>query len=251
VLLLPGANGKITPGQIEHMVKRRTDIHYPKPRAVSLTQATEVGTVYPLDELGAIGDMATHNLDPAVWALDLNAPVSIEASTTVVDSEVVSPGSIFRYQFGPRGDMPPVKLTWYDGGLRPERPAELEDDEVLAGGSNGVLFIGDKGAIMCAGWGGAPRLIPTARMETYKRPPQSLPRSNGHHRDWLDACKGGRPASSNFEYGARLTEIVLLGTVALRTGKKLNWDHENMKATNAPKADRFIKGQYRKGWEVG
>jgi predicted dehydrogenase len=197
-----------------------------------------------------IGDMACHNLDPAVWALDLKDPLSVEASAPWVDSEVAPPCAIYHYYFGPRGDKPPVKVTWYDGGLRPPRPEELGDAN-LEGGGNGVVFIGDKGAIMCAGWGGAPRLIPDARMDSYERPPKKLPRSKGHHRDWLDACKGGSPASSQFEYGARLTEIVLLGNVALRTGKKILWDPENLKAKNAPEAAQFIKEQYRKGWEIG
>lgn len=199
---------------------------------------------------GAIGDMACHNIDPAVWALKLESPISVEASAPGVDSEVVSQCAIFRYQFGPRGDMPPVKLVWYDGGLRPERPEELEEDQVMGGGGNGIIFIGDKGKIMCGGWGGTPVLLPQSRMDEFKRPPKTIPRSKGHHRDWLDACKGGPPASSNFEYAAKLTEIVLLGNVALRTGKKIYWDYENMRAKNAPQAEKFIKETYRKGWEI-
>ena len=200
---------------------------------------------------GPLGDMACHNIDPAVWALDLRAPISVEAcAADGMDNEVVSPASIFRYQFGPRGDLPPVKLTWYDGGLQPPRPEEL-GDQPFEGGGNGCLFLGDHGALMCAGWGGAPRLIPDSRMETYLRPAKTLRRSKGHHRDWLDACKGGPPASSYFEYGTRLTELVLLGNVALRSGKKIYWDAEAMKAKNAPEADQFIKEQYRQGWEIG
>lgn len=199
---------------------------------------------------GAIGDMACHNIDPAVWALKLEAPTSVEASSPGVDNEVVSQCAIFRYNFPARGDMPPVKLVWYDGGLRPERPEELEEDQVLGGGGNGILFIGDKGKIMCGGWGGTPVLLPQSRMDEFKRPPKTIPRSKGHHRDWLDACKGGPQPSSNFEYAARLTEIVLLGNVALRTGKKIYWDYENMRAKNAPEAEKFIKETYRKGWEL-
>ena len=198
-----------------------------------------------------LGDMACHNIDPAFWALDLAAPVSVEASCAAgMDSEVVSPAAMYHYKFGPRGNMPPVELTWYDGGLRPVRPVELEDDDELGQGGNGILFIGDKGKITCPGWAGAPKLIPFSRNETYQRPPKKLARSKGHHRDWLDACKGGTAASANFEYGAKLTELVLLGLVALRTGKKLEWDSANMKAKNAPNADQFIKEQYRKGWEI-
>jgi hypothetical protein len=195
--------------------------------------------------------MACHNLDPAVWALKLEHPLSVEATSPGVDGEVVSYCAIYRYQFGPRGDMPPVKVIWYDGGLRPPHPDELEPDVPIGEGGNGILLIGDKGAITCGGWGGAPRLIPLSRNKEYKRPPQKLPRSKGHHRDWLEACKGGKPASSNFEYAARLAELVLLGNVALRTGMKILWDGPNMKATNALEADQFIKEQHRRGWEIG
>jgi predicted dehydrogenase len=198
-----------------------------------------------------LGDMGCHNLDAAVWALDLRDPIWIEATAPEVDSERVSYCAIYRYKFGPRGDKPPVKLTWYDGGLRPELPEEVAEGEKLEGGGNGILFIGEKGVISCGGWGGAPRLFPTAKMQSYKKPAPTLPRSNGHHRDWLDACKGGKPASSEFGYGARLTEIVLLGGVALRTGKRIYWDAAKLKATNALEAERFIKGTYRSGWEIG
>ncbi len=197
-----------------------------------------------------LGDMACHNLDPAVWALDLRAPLSVEACAPEADPVTAPPCAIYHFNFGPRGKLPPVKVTWYDGGLQPPRPAELADDDQLGASGNGIIFIGDKGVMMCAGWGGSPRLLPDAKMDAYQRPSKTLPRSKGHHRDWLDACKGGPAASANFEYGARITELVLLGNVALRCGKKINWDSANMKATNAPEADRFIKDSYRKGWEI-
>jgi hypothetical protein len=123
-------------------------------------------------------------------------------------------------------------------------------EEQLEGGGNGTLFIGDKGCISCAGWGGAPRIFPMTLQESYPRPAESIPRSKGHHRDWIDACKGGPAASAHFEYGARLTEIILLGNVALRAGTKLWWDAANLKATNSREADAFLKGTYRPGWEV-
>ena len=107
-----------------------------------------------------LGDMACHNLDPAVWALDLKAPLSVEASTPLVDNYTTSPCVVVRYRFGMRGKQPPVLVTWSDGGLLPERPEELPDDEPLGAGNNGILFLGDKGVIMCPGWGGPPRLLP-------------------------------------------------------------------------------------------
>lgn len=197
-----------------------------------------------------IGDMACHNLDPAFWALDLAEPATIEATAAGgVDSEVVPVGSFYTYRYPARGDMPPVTVHWYDGGLRPPRPQDLDPDVQFGGGANGILFIGDKGKIMCPGWGGDPTLVPLTLMDSYQRPPKTIPRVKGHHRDWLDACKGGKPASANFEYGAKLTEVVLLGTVALRVGKPIQWDPVEMKATNAPEAERFLRDTYRPGWE--
>jgi predicted dehydrogenase len=204
---------------------------------------------------GAIGDMACHNIDPAVWALKLEHPLSVEASSKEIDDEVASPcGAIHRYQFGPRGDMPALTFTWYDGGLRPPVPKGIDPKDPkqrLGEGGNGIVFIGDKGIITCAGWAGMPRLLPLELHREYKRPQKTLPRTKGHHADWLAACKGGKPASGNFQYSARLTEIVLLGSVAVRTKKKLTWDGPAMKAANAPEAGCFLKDQYRKGWEIG
>jgi hypothetical protein len=131
----------------------------------------------------------------------------------------------------------------------PPRPDGLEEDDQLGANGNGILFIGDKGMITCGGWAGRPSLLPGSKDEAYKRPAKTLPRSKGHHRDWLGACKGGIPASSNFQYGAALTEVGLLGLVALRVGKKIHWDAKAMKATNAPEADKLLKESYRPGWE--
>jgi predicted dehydrogenase len=197
-----------------------------------------------------IGDFFCHNFDPACWALDLREPLSIEASAAGgVDSYIAPKGAIYTYHFGARGKMPAVKFMWYEGGLMPERPEGLEEDDQLGANGNGILFIGDKGMITCAGWAGRPNLLPGSKEDSYKRPPKTLPRSKGHHRDWLDACKGGTPASSNFEYGAALTEVGLLGLVALRVGKKVYWDAKAMKATNVPAAAGLLKERYRPGWE--
>lgn len=195
---------------------------------------------------GGIGDMACHNLDSAFWALHLGYPASVEASSTPISPETTPQASIIHFKFPARGEMPPVTVSWYDGGVKPPRPDELEADRGL--GDDGILFIGDKGKILCDGWSRSPRLIPESRMQEYKRPPKTLERSNGHFRDWIDACKGGRPASSNFDYSGPMTEVILLGNLALRTGKKLSWDGPAMKATNAPEADPFIKPSYRSGW---
>ena len=198
-----------------------------------------------------IGDFFCHNFDAGYWALELREPLSIEASAAgPVDSYIAPPAGIYTYHFGARGKMPPVKFTWYEGGLMPPRPDGLEEDDQLGADGNGILFIGDKGMLTCPGWGGRARLLPGARDEAYQRPPRTLPRSKGHHRDWLDACKGGPAASANFAYGAGLTEIGLLGLVAMRTGKKLYWDPKALKMTNAPEADKFLKETYRSGWGI-
>ena len=198
-----------------------------------------------------IGDFFCHNFDAACWALDLREPLSIEAHAAGgVDSEIAPVGGLYTYQFGARKERPPVKFTWYEGGLMPARPEGLEDDDQLGAGGNGTLFVGDKGMLTCPGWAGSPRLLPGTRNDSYKRPAKTLARSKGHHRDWLDACKGGPQASANFGYGAALTEIGLLGLVAMRVGRKMYWDAKAMKSTNIPEAARFIKGSYRPGWEI-
>ena len=198
-----------------------------------------------------IGDFFCHNFDPACWALDLREPLSIEAyAVGGVDPQIAPPGGLYTYHFGPRGKMPPVKFTWYEGGLMPARPEGLEPDDQLGSGGNGILFVGDKGLLTCAGWAGTPRLLPGSKNDAYQRPPKTLRRVKGHHRDWLDACKGGPAASANFEYGAALSEVGLLGLVAMRVRKKIYWDAKAMKATNAPEADQFLKESYRPGWEL-
>jgi predicted dehydrogenase len=198
-----------------------------------------------------IGDFFCHNFDAPCWALDLAAPTRIEAyGAGGVDSEMACPGGIYYYDFPARGKLPPVRFTWYDGGMRPRRPEGLEADDQLGAGGNGTLFVGEKGMITCPGWAGEPRLLPGSRMDSFQRPPKTLERSKGHHRDWLDACKGGKAASANFEYGARLTEVGLLGLVAMRVGRPMEWDATAMKSPNAPEADRYLQGSYRKGWEI-
>ncbi len=200
---------------------------------------------------GAVGDMSVHNLDPAFAALKLGHPVSVEAlQTDFVDSEVIGGNNHVVWQFDAEGDRGPVTVHWYDGDLTPPRPKELEEGRRLGEDSNGILLIGDKGTIMGGGWSHSPRIIPESKMRAYGRPPQVLPRSKGHHRDWLDACKGGPKACSDFSYAARLTEFVLLGNVAVRAGRKILWDGPNMKVTNAPEAQAFVEAQYRDGFDL-
>jgi len=202
---------------------------------------------------GGLADMAVHNLDPAFNALQLDTPLTVEATAPAVDAEVCSTGLFATWRFGPRGSMGPVSVHWYDGGLRPPTPEGVDPDDPkqrLGENGNGILFVGEKGMITCAGWSGMPRLLPLELHREYKRPPKTIPRVEGHHADWLQACRGGRPASSHFDYAARLVEFILLGNVALRSQKVLKWDGRGMKATNAPGADRYLKGTYRAGWEL-
>ncbi len=198
---------------------------------------------------GALGDIGCHSIDPIFRALKLGPPTSVEAASTLVNTETYPVASVVHYQFPARGDMPPVKLTWYDGGMRPQRPDELEDGRRL--GTGGVLFVGDKGKML------GERLIPESRMKEYKKPAQMIPRSPGHHKEWIEACKGGKPAGSNFDHAGPLAEAVLLGNVALRPElqeemdrTKLLWDGPNLKITNVPEANKFLRREYRQGWTL-
>lgn len=198
---------------------------------------------------GGMGDFGCHDMNAACWALDLHDPLTVEARTAGNTDPAMAPhGSTIYYQFGPRGNRPAVKMFWYDGGLGPARPEGFPDDEPFP--KRSVLFVGDKGVMLCGGAGGKPRLLPDSRMDSYQRPAPKIPRVKTHHGNWLDGCKGAVVPCSNFEYAARLTEITLLGLVAIRTGKKLQWDAPNLKVTNAPEADVILQGQYRPGWEV-
>jgi predicted dehydrogenase len=206
---------------------------------------------------GALPDLAIHHLDPAFNALFLDVPQTIEATAVGgVDAEVVAFGMLVTWRFPERqtahGTMAPVTVQWYDGGLRPPVPAGLDPEDPrqrLGEGGSGVTFIGDKGIITCAGWSGMPRLLPMELHREYKRPEKTLPRVPGHHADWLQACKGGTPASGSFDYGARLCEFIMLGNVALRAQKPIQWDGPSMKARNAD-VERFVKSTYRAGWEL-
>ncbi|UCC21504.1 MAG: Gfo/Idh/MocA family oxidoreductase [Planctomycetota bacterium] len=211
---------------------------------------------------GALGDMGCHVLDPAFWALNLGYPTSVEASSSIYVSEITwdktlntesyPRASIVRYEFPARGDMPPVELTWYDGGLMPPRPAELEEGRQMGNKLGGIIFIGDKGKIMGGSHGGGgARIIPESKMKEYNRPPKTIARSPGHHAEWVKACKTGQAAGSNFDYAGPFTEVVLLGNIALRMmHKRLYYDGPSMKVTNLPEANEYIHRQYRQGWTL-
>lgn len=154
------------------------------------------------------------------------------------------------YKFPARAGFPPVELIWYDGGIEPPRPQELEPERRFSSDIGSILFVGDKGKIHMASFRGGPRLIPESKMKEYRRPPKTVARSIGHYKEWLAACKGGEAANANFDYSGPLTEVVLLGNIAIRTGKQLLWDGRNMKITNVPEANDLLNRQYRPGWNV-
>lgn len=200
---------------------------------------------------GGLGDMGIHNLAPVFSALKLGAPVSVHSSSTPVYPETVPMADMVHYDFPARGEMPPVKLHWYDGGMLPSRPDEMEEDRTLDP-EDGIIFVGDKGKILVEGWGGErPRLIPEKRNKEYKRPPKTLPRSIGHYNEWIEACKTGSQTRSNFNFAGPLTEAVLLGTISVRLGgEKLLWDSANMRITNVEEANALLHYKYRDGWTL-
>ncbi len=199
---------------------------------------------------GVMGDMGCHILDTPVWVLNLGHPTSVQASSTPYNDETFPQACFVTYDFPARGKMPPMKLYWYDGGLMPPRPDELEEDRRMP--QSGTILVGTEGKIMCADYGNQARLIPEAAMKAYTLPPKTIPRSPGIHQGWLDAIRSGKPASSNFNVSGHLTEIVLLVNLAIRAGRnvKLMWDGPNMKVTNVAEVNQYIRREYREGWSL-
>jgi hypothetical protein len=159
-----------------------------------------------------------------------------------------------QYEFAARGKQPPVKLYWYDGGLIPPRPDMLPTNAALSeGDGGGGLFIGEKGILTHETYGNNPKIYPEDTSKKAEAVPKTFPRvTTSHEVNWIQACKGEAKVSCPFEYAAKLTETMLLGIVALRTGqgKKLLYDGPNMKVTNIPDANQYLTRVYRKGWEL-
>ena len=198
---------------------------------------------------GALGDIGCHAMDSVFRALKLDYPDSVQAACSRVNKETYPISSMVTYTFPARGELPPVVLTWYDGGLKPPRPEELEPGRRL--GDNGTLYVGDKGKILDG------RIIPESKMRDYTPPAITLPRSIGHYEEWLAACKTGSPTGSNFGFAGRLTEVVVMGNIALRVDlreqlsqQKLLWDAAAKQFSNLPAANAFLKKPYRKGWSI-
>jgi predicted dehydrogenase len=236
--------------------------NYPVPQTLSWNLFLGVGPEIPYHPIyhpfnwrgwtdwgcGAIGDMGAHLLDVSMWALNLGLPTSIETVSTPFNGASYPSAEIIFYEFPARGSMPPVKLTWYDGGLMPQRPQELGEEELIKEG--GAILVGSKGKLMHNTYGAHPRLLPQSLQDSVGKPPEKLARipDEGHELNWVDAAKGKGQTSSPFEYSAKLTEVMLLGVVALRAGKKILYDGAKMRVTNAPEANQYLSRQYRQGW---
>ncbi|MCF7708432.1 MAG: Gfo/Idh/MocA family oxidoreductase [Verrucomicrobia bacterium] len=210
---------------------------------------------------GALGDMGHYSFHQIFRILKLSYPESVEAGRSrywsiknflwrkEVNLVSYPRASTIKWEFPARKDMPPVALYWYDGGLRPPIPKELETDGKSMP-EEGMLFVGDKGKILADFTGANPRLIPESRMRDFKQPPKTLPRPAGELDQWLRACRGGKPSNACFESAHPFAETILLGTVALRAEQKLYWDAAKMKFKNAPEADKWLRREYRSGWEL-
>jgi hypothetical protein len=198
-----------------------------------------------------LGDIGCHQLSAVFKALNLGHPTSVEASSSnhqmppEVANETAPVSSITRWHFPAEVNRAPVTITWWDGGLKPSRPDELEPAREFAEG-DWLLIVGDKGKMY------GHQVIPETRAKELGRPPQALARSPGHYVEWIQACKGGPAAGSNFvDHAAHLAEVVLLGNIAIRVNEKLLWDGPNLRFTNSEAANRLIHPPTRSGWSLG
>ena len=193
---------------------------------------------------GTMSDLGSHWIDLPFWALNLKAPLTIEAKGPPVHAELAPASMQVRYEYGSRGELPPLSLTWYQGTEKPERWTAGE----IPRWDSGVLFVGDGGMILSDY--SRHLLLPEKKFEGFVRPEATIPKSKGHYAEWIHACKTGAPTTCHFEYAGWLTEANHLGNVAFRAGKKLEWNPELMRATNCPEADRFIRREPRRGWSL-
>jgi hypothetical protein len=196
--------------------------------------------------------MGCHTSDVAFWSLGLRDPISAEAEVSGLNAETAPKSSIVTLEFPAKGDRGPVRFVWYDGGKMP--PADLAREKELP--KNGSILVGDKDTLFVPNsWGGG-KFVSGAKAEDFKSIPERLPKPVGkdfehyHHEEWIEACKGGPASYSNFDYAAPMTEALLVGNLAVRLGKKIEWDASAMKAKNLPEADALIRPEYRKGWTL-
>jgi predicted dehydrogenase len=193
---------------------------------------------------GTMSDLGSHWNDLPFWALKLEAPLTVEASGPTPHPELAPASMSATYEYGPRGDLPAVKFMWHQGENKPD----IWTKKGIPQWTDGVLFIGAKGMLLSNYT--KHLILPEKDLTELKLPDPTLPRSPGNYKEWIAACKDGKPCLANFHYSGLLTEANHLGNVAYRTGKKIIWDADNMRASNAPEAEKYIRREYRKGWEL-
>ena len=217
---------------------------------------------------GTVGDMVCHAMHVFFNALQMGSPTRAYACRTTMRGgyfkmhedgkedlpylietpETESYSSVVSWDFPARGNQPPLAMHWYDGGMRPHRPIEL--DSKIAMPREGLLFIGEKGKMLTGYYGGRVKLLPEKNFRDFQPPPKTLPRTIGHYKEWVQACKGGKPANCNFEFASRMTEVAQLGTLAARAARLLEWDTQRMAITNDSEANGWVNPPYRKGWSL-
>ena len=193
---------------------------------------------------GTMSDLGSHWNDLPFWALKLKAPLTVEATGPKPHPEIAPASMSATYEYAARGDMPAVRLTWYQGEEKPE----LLKGGLIPNWNSGVLFVGSKGMLLSDY--GKHVLLPEEKLADFQGPPQTLPEILGHHKEWIHACKTGAPTTCSFDNSGPLTEATHLGNVAYRLGRRITWDAKQMKATSAPEADQFVRREYRKGWKL-
>ncbi|WP_161541458.1 Gfo/Idh/MocA family protein [Rhodothermus marinus] len=202
---------------------------------------------------GALGDMGCHIMDAAFWTFDLRDPVRVTAETTPVFPETAPLVSRVTYEFAARGNRPALRVVWRDGNLAPPRPPQWEKDRPWPPMDSGQMFIGDEGVLIAGTYGENPRLVPESRHQEWiaSAPAPRYPRSPGVYQEWIEACKNGGQAGSNFpDYAGPLTEMVLLGNLAVRVGGTIEWDAATLRVTNIEVPEEYIRPTYRSGWHL-
>jgi len=197
---------------------------------------------------GETGNNGVHIMDLAFWALNLRHPISVEAEGPPVHPETSPRWMTVHYEFPARGELPEVKMFFYHAKDGPPILAKVLPEEERSKWESGVLFVGQKGMLLAgySKW----KLFPESKFADFQPPKRTIPDSIGHHKEWIIACKTGSPTTCNFDYSGALTEAVLLGNVAYRVGKKLQWDIVNLKAANCAKAEPYVRRRYREGWTL-